>query len=93
MAVINGHAYAGGLIFALMHDFRIMAKGAGRLCLSELKIGLPLPPPYNAYCKATLNTQTYRKLHFAETVTAEEAKKEVIVNDIYTTNEEAERLI
>ena len=86
MAVINGHAYAGGLMFALMHDFRIMANGKGRLCLSELKIGFPLPPGYNAYCKATMNIQTYRKIHYSETVTAEEAHKEIIVNEIYSTN-------
>ena len=54
MAVINGHAYAGGLILALVHDFRVMAKGKGRICLSELALGLPLPPAYNAYCSATL---------------------------------------
>ena len=33
MAVINGHAYAGGLILALTHDFRVMAKGKKRICL------------------------------------------------------------
>ena len=39
MAVINGHAYAGGLILALAHDFRIMKQNSGVLCLSEINIG------------------------------------------------------
>ena len=54
MAVINGHAYAGGLILALCHDFRIMASGKSKICLSEIKMGLPPPPAYNAFCLATL---------------------------------------
>jgi enoyl-CoA hydratase/carnithine racemase len=39
MAVINGHAYAGGLILALAHDYRIMKQNSGVLCLSEINIG------------------------------------------------------
>ena len=71
MAVINGHAYAGGLILALLHDFRVMAKGKSRICLSELALGMPLPPAYNAYCHATLPIQTFRKLQYAEAYTPE----------------------
>jgi len=54
MAVLNGHTYAGGLILALCHDFRIMAEGRRKICLSELRVGFPLPPAYNAFCAATL---------------------------------------
>lgn len=83
MAVINGHAYAGGLILALMHDFRVMAKGKSRICLSELVLGLPLPPAYNAYCLATLPIQTFRKLQYAEAYTPEQALKDDVVNELY----------
>lgn len=54
MAIMNGHAYAGGLILALTHDFRVMAKGKSKICLSELNLGMPLPPAYVAYCHSTL---------------------------------------
>lgn len=50
LCVISGHCYAGGLFLALCHDFRIMRSGSGRLCLSEINVGLPLPPSYNAVC-------------------------------------------
>ena len=53
-AVINGHAYAGGLILSLMHDFRIMAKGKSKLCFSELAVKMPMMPPYTALVKATI---------------------------------------
>ena len=49
MAVINGHAFAGGLLFVLCHDFRIMTSNEKpKLCLSEINLGLALPPSYAA---------------------------------------------
>ena len=39
LCVIVGHAYAGGLIFSLMHDRRIMKNKSGKLCLSEIHAG------------------------------------------------------
>ena len=49
MCVINGHAFAGGLLMALAHDFRIMnASPKPKLCLSEINLGLALPPSYAA---------------------------------------------
>ena len=92
-AVMNGHAYAGGLILALCHDFRIMAKGKKRICLSELNIGLPLPPAYTAYCTSTLPIQTFRKLHWGEAYGPEEALKDNVVNDLYDTEVDAEKAI
>ena len=56
MAVLNGHAFAGGLLFALAHDFRIMTTNPrARLCLSEINLGLALPPSYAALTQATLS--------------------------------------
>ena len=58
MAVLNGHAYAGGLLFAIANDFRIMQddpKTKRKVCLSELKLfGSPLATSYAALCLATL---------------------------------------
>ncbi len=45
MCVMNGHAYAGGFLFGLCHDFRVLKIG-GRVCLSEIIQELPLPPAY-----------------------------------------------
>jgi len=46
MCVMNGKAVAGGFIFALCHDVRIMQANA-TIELSEFNIGLPLPGSYS----------------------------------------------
>ena len=44
IAAINGHAYGGGLLFALAHDYRICRKDRGWLCVPAAAIGITLPP-------------------------------------------------
>jgi enoyl-CoA hydratase/carnithine racemase len=39
VAAINGHALGGGLEFSLCCDFRIMARGAGTIGLTEVNLG------------------------------------------------------
>ncbi|HEX8255434.1 MAG TPA: enoyl-CoA hydratase/isomerase family protein [Thermoanaerobaculia bacterium] len=41
---LNGHAIAGGCVFALAGDYRIMASGNGRIGMPELLVGVPFPP-------------------------------------------------
>ena len=43
VAAINGHALAGGGIIALACDQRLMARGGGRIGLTELQVGVPFP--------------------------------------------------
>lgn len=44
VVAINGHAIAGGMVIAAAADCRIMARGAGRLGVPELAVGVPFPP-------------------------------------------------
>ena len=46
MCVYTGNAMAGGYIFGLCHDFRIMNNDVGTICLSELKLGLSIFLPF-----------------------------------------------
>ena len=43
VAAINGHAIAGGCILAAACDYRLMARGSGRIGVPELAVGVPFP--------------------------------------------------
>jgi len=43
VAALNGHAIAGGCILACCADRRLMARAAGRIGVSELRVGVPFP--------------------------------------------------
>ncbi len=43
VAAINGHAIAGGCVLACCADRRIMARGSGRIGITELLVGVPFP--------------------------------------------------
>lgn len=44
VVAVNGHAIAGGCIFTLCGDYRLMAQGNGRIGIPELLVGVPFPP-------------------------------------------------
>lgn len=48
IAAINGECYAAGYFFACAHDFRIMRNDHGKICLSEINLGMVIPPGMNA---------------------------------------------
>lgn len=43
IAALNGHCIAGGIMFAMSHDFRVQREDLGRICLSELNLKAPIP--------------------------------------------------
>jgi enoyl-CoA hydratase len=43
VAAVNGHAIAGGCVFACACDRRVMADGNGRVGVPELAVGVPFP--------------------------------------------------
>ncbi|HXV93471.1 MAG TPA: enoyl-CoA hydratase/isomerase family protein [Pseudonocardia sp.] len=44
VAAVNGHAIAGGCVLAATADLLLMAEGAGRIGVPEIKVGVPFPP-------------------------------------------------
>lgn len=43
IAAVNGHAIAGGAVLAACADRRVMARGVGRIGITELLVGVPFP--------------------------------------------------
>ncbi|HVM95715.1 MAG TPA: enoyl-CoA hydratase-related protein [Candidatus Acidoferrales bacterium] len=60
VAAINGHAFAGGAMLALAHDYRIMRVDRGFFCLPEVDIKLPLAPGMTALIKSRLSGTVLR---------------------------------
>ncbi|KAL8896357.1 MAG: hypothetical protein Q9207_007745 [Kuettlingeria erythrocarpa] len=84
MALINGHAFAGGLMTAMMHDYRFMNPHRGFLCLNEVEFGAPLMPPMSSIFRQKLpNPNTYRTMVLeAKRFNALEALQEGIVDGL-----------
>jgi enoyl-CoA hydratase/carnithine racemase len=57
VAAIGGHAFAGGALFALAHDFRVMREDRGFFCLPEVDGQIPFTPGLTALARARLSPQ------------------------------------
>ncbi len=62
VAMINGHAFAGGIMLAMYHDYRVQSPTKGFLCLNELLLGIPLKPAMSSIFRQKLSPQTYRMM-------------------------------
>ncbi|KAK0651493.1 ClpP/crotonase-like domain-containing protein [Cercophora newfieldiana] len=62
IAVLNGHAFAGGLMLAMHHDYRIMNPARGYACVNELDFGVPLKPAMSSIFRLKCSAVTYRTL-------------------------------
>jgi enoyl-CoA hydratase/carnithine racemase len=62
IAWLNGHAFAGGLMTAMYHDYRVFNPTRGFLCLNELEFGAPLMPPMSTIFRQKCTPSTYRSL-------------------------------
>lgn len=80
IAAINGHAFAGGFMWAMAHDFRYMQKHKGLVCLPEIDLQMPLPPSMTAVIKSKLDPQVYGEMIYGGRYTPEEAEQMKIVH-------------
>jgi enoyl-CoA hydratase/carnithine racemase len=58
VAAIQGHAFAGGAMFALAHDFRVMRVDRGFLCLPEVDINIPFTRGMSGLIQGRLSKKT-----------------------------------
>jgi enoyl-CoA hydratase/carnithine racemase len=54
IAVLQGHTFAAGAMFALAHDIRFMRVDRGYFCLPEVQLGIPFTPGMAALIQARL---------------------------------------
>jgi enoyl-CoA hydratase/carnithine racemase len=75
-------AFAGGLMLAMYHDYRIFNPSRGFLCLNELDFGYPLKPAMSSVFRQKVPyAATYRSLVLeAKRFTAKEALEGGIVD-------------
>lgn len=62
VAAINGHAVAGGCVFACAADRRLMADTGGRVGIPELRVGVPFPAAAIEVMRAVLSPARFRTL-------------------------------
>lgn len=60
IALVNGHAFAGGFMLAMYHDYRVQNPSRGFLCVNELEFGVALQTPMMAIFREKLTPATCR---------------------------------
>ncbi|KAI9290848.1 ClpP/crotonase, partial [Neoconidiobolus thromboides FSU 785] len=63
VAAINGHAFAGGMMLALCHDYKVMRQDRGFLCMPEIDLPSALSPGMMSILKTSVpNSKDLRDL-------------------------------
>jgi len=57
VAAVNGHAFGGGAMLAVAHDFRVMREDRGFFCFPEVDILIPFTEGMSALIQAKLTPQ------------------------------------
>jgi Delta3-Delta2-enoyl-CoA isomerase len=82
VAAVNGHAFAGGGLLALGHDFRVMRRDRGYFCLPEVDIAVPFTRGLAAIVRTRLTPQVaHEAMVTGKRYTADEALRLGIVDE------------
>lgn len=80
VAAINGHAFAGGGMLALAHDFAVMRTDRGYFCLPEVDLGMSFTPGMGALIQSRLpKAAAHEAMVTGRRYTAEQARAAGIV--------------
>ncbi|WP_293943294.1 MULTISPECIES: enoyl-CoA hydratase/isomerase family protein [unclassified Sphingobacterium] len=86
-AAISGHSPAGGCVFALCCDYRIMAEGNFVIGLNEIPVGLIVPESiFQLYAFWIGKRTAYQNLLEGKLLTPNEAKAQGLVDDVVPAN-------
>lgn len=88
IAAIQGHCFAGGAIFAMAHDLRMMRADQGFFCLPEVELSVPFTPGISALLQMKLPASTaYEAMLSARRYGGIEALQAGIVDQIFPIDE------
>lgn len=62
LALLPGHAFAGGFMTALHHDYRVQNPSKGFLCMNEVDFGAPLKPPMASIFRIKTTPKVYQEI-------------------------------
>lgn len=80
---VNGHAIAGGCIFTLCGDYRLMAAGDARIGMPELLVGVPFPASVLEVVRFAIPPQHLQALIYTgRTVKPDEALRLGIIDEV-----------
>ncbi len=86
VAAITGHSPAGGAVLTLFCDYRIMARGAFRIGLNEVQVGLVVPEIIQAAMRRLLGSHRAERLMVAGAmIESEEAHRIGLVDELIDT--------
>ena len=91
---LNGHATAGGTIFALCCDFRFASSGRKLMGLNEVKIGVPVPYLADLILRQVVGDRCATEMMFkGEFVEPDEAQKIGLVDAVFSTEDLEEKAV
>ena len=67
-----------------------MHESVGVICLSEIKIGMAFPPPYNLVTRSKLRQMVCTKVLYGITLKQKEALKDGLIDDTYKNRSDLE---
>ncbi len=83
VAAVNGHAIAGGCVSTLACDYRLMARGKGKIGLTELLVGVPFPTWALEVVRFAVPRQHLQEvIYTGRTYTADEALARGLVDEV-----------
>ncbi|KAI8975191.1 ClpP/crotonase-like domain-containing protein [Mycotypha africana] len=83
VAALNGHAFAGGCMLALAHDYRVMRSDRGFMCMNEVDLPSPLAPGMAGLLRSKMSPKTFRNMVLqGHRFTAQEALEQDLVDVI-----------
>lgn len=92
ISAITGHSPAGGCVFAICSDYRVMAEGNYRIGLNEIPVGIALPPAiFELYAFWIGHRYAYQNLMEGKLLLPAEALAQGLLDEVVSENEVLEK--